>query len=414
MPSRNGATQRNDERRLSLLTYEPETGAEFSPIAWRDGRLLLLDQTRLPESEEWASACGPGEVAGAIRGMQVRGAPAIGVAAAYGMALAAQAAAAPAASTERMDADAAASPSLSPTGADSAGASPVARMETSVAMPAFLSRLEADAAALAAARPTAVNLGWAVRRCMDAARACGSPDEAAARILALAHRMHEDDIAANRAIGRCGAALLPDSGGVLTHCNTGALATAGYGTALGVVRAAWESGKRLRVFCTETRPWMQGARLTAWELARLGVPATLIVDSAAGALMAAGRVSAVVTGADRVAANGDTANKIGTYALAALAESHKIPFYVAAPVSTVDFGTPNGAAIPIEERPDEEVTSLGGRRIAAEGVDVWNPAFDVTPSRLIAAVITERGVARPPYEASLRALAERSEMQGAA
>ena len=386
MPSRNGATQRNDERRLSLLTYEPETGAEFSPIAWRDGRLLLLDQTRLPESEEWASACGPGEVAGAIRGMQVRGAPAIGVAAAYGMALAAQAAA---------------SPSLS-------------RTEMGAAMPAFLSRLEADADALAVARPTAVNLGWAVRRCMDAARACGSPDEAADRILALAHRMHEDDVAANRAIGRGGAALLPDSGGVLTHCNTGALATAGYGTALGVVRAAWESGKRLRVFCTETRPWMQGARLTAWELARLGVPATLIVDSAAGALMAAGRVSAVVTGADRVAANGDTANKIGTYALAALAESHNIPFYIAAPVSTVDFGTPSGAAIPIEERPDEEVTSLGGRRIAAEGVDVWNPAFDVTPSRLIAAIITERGVARPPYEASLRALAERSEMQGAA
>ena len=416
MPSRNGATQRNDERRLSLLTYEPETGAEFSPIAWRDGRLLLLDQTRLPESEEWASACGPGEVAGAIRGMQVRGAPAIGVAAAYGMALAAQAAAAPAASPSlsRTEADSASPPFLSRTEADAAASPSLSRMETSAAMPAFLSRLEADADALAAARPTAVNLGWAVRRCMDAARACGSPEEAADRILELAHRMHKDDVAANRAIGRCGAALLPDSGGVLTHCNTGALATAGYGTALGVVRAAWESGKRLRVFCTETRPWMQGARLTAWELARLGVPATLIVDSAAGALMADGRVSAVVTGADRVAANGDTANKIGTYALAALAEAHNIPFYVAAPVSTVDFGAPTGAAIPIEERPDEEVTSLGGRRIAAEGVDVWNPAFDVTPARLIAAIVTERGVARPPYEANLRALAERSEMQGAA
>ena len=399
MPSRNGATQRNDERHSYLLTHQPETGAEFSPIAWRDGRLLLLDQTRLPESEEWASACGPGEVAGAIRGMQVRGAPAIGVAAAYGMALAAQSAA---------------FPSLSRTGAASASPRSLSRTRADAAMPAFLSRLEADADALAAARPTAVNLGWAVRRCMDAARACESPEEAADRILALAHRMHKDDVEANRAIGRDGAALLPDSGGVLTHCNTGALATAGYGTALGVIRAAWESGKRLRVFCTETRPWMQGARLTAWELARLGVPATLIVDSAAGALMAAGQVSAVVTGADRVAANGDTANKIGTYALAALAESHKIPFYIAAPVSTVDFGTPTGAAIPIEERPDEEVTSLGGRRIAAEGVDVWNPAFDVTPSRLIAAIVTERGVARPPYEASLRALAERSEMQGAA
>ena len=378
----------NDERHSYPLTYEPEIGAEFSPIAWRDGRLLLLDQTRLPESEEWASACGPGEVARAIAGMQVRGAPAIGVAAAYGMALAAQSAAA---------------------------APPAARAEEGAsAMSAFLSRMEADGDALAAARPTAVNLGWAVRRCLDAARACGSPEEAADRILALARRMQADDVAANRAIGLGGAALLPDSGGVLTHCNTGALATAGYGTALGVIRAAWESGKRLRVFCTETRPWMQGARLTAWEFARLGVPATLIVDSAAGALMASGRVSAVVTGADRIAANGDAANKIGTYALAALAHAHKIPFYVAAPVSTVDFGTPDGEAIPIEERPAEEVTSLGGRRIAAEGVDVWNPAFDVTPARLVSAIITERGVARPPYEASLRAVAERSEMRGAA
>ena len=483
----------NDERHSYPLTYEPEIGAEFSPIAWRDGRLLLLDQTRLPESEEWASASNPGDVARAIAGMQVRGAPAIGVAAAYGMALAAQSAAASAMSpavartgadhavppslsrTEegaagspaaaraganapgspaaaRAGANAPGSPAVAQTGADDAGSPPVARTGANAAaspararteggaagspsvaqagaaaapargraeggaaaMGAFLSRLEADADALAAARPTAVNLGWAVRRCLDAARACGSPGEAAARILALARRMQEDDVAANRAIGRGGAALLPDSGGVLTHCNTGALATAGYGTALGVIRAAWESGKRLRVFCTETRPWMQGARLTAWEFARLGVPATLIVDSAAGALMASGRVSAVVTGADRIAANGDAANKIGTYALAALAHAHKIPFYVAAPVSTVDFGTPNGEAIPIEERPDEEVTSLGGRRIAAEGVEVWNPAFDIAPARLVSAIITERGVARPPYEASLRAVAERSEMRGAA
>ena len=391
----------NDERHSYQLTYEPEIGAEFSPIAWRDGRLLLLDQTRLPESEEWASASSPGDVARAIAGMQVRGAPAIGVAAAYGMALAAQSAAA-STPVARAEEGAVASPALSRTEGGAA------------AMGVFLSRLEADADALAAARPTAVNLGWAVRRCLDAARACGSPEEAAARILDLARRMQADDVAANRAIGRGGAALLPDSGGVLTHCNTGALATAGYGTALGVIRAAWESGKRLRVFCTETRPWMQGARLTAWEFARLGVPATLIVDSAAGALMASGRVSAVVTGADRIAANGDAANKIGTYALAALAHAHKIPFYVAAPVSTVDFETPDGEAIPIEERPAEEVTSLGGRRIAAEGVDVWNPSFDVAPARLVSAIITERGVARPPYEASLRAVAERSEMRGAA
>ena len=230
----------------------------------------------------------------------------------------------------------------------------------------------------------------------------------------LAEEMREEDAAANRAVGGCGAELLPESGGILTHCNTGALATAGYGTALGAIRAAWESGKRLRVFCTETRPWMQGARLTAWELARLGIPATLIVDSAAGALMASGRVSAVITGADRVAANGDLANKIGTYALAALAEAHRIPFYAAAPLSTVDFGTASGAEIPIEERPAEEVTSLAGQRVAAEGVDVWNPAFDVTPARLIAALATERGAARPPFEASLRALAERPALRGAA
>ena len=403
------------------MTYEPETGAEFSPIAWRDGRLLLLDQTRLPESEEWASASSPAEVVRAIRGMQVRGAPAIGVAAAYAMALAARgdgaALGAPSGGEVPAYAGMAGQEGKVPAYAGTTaqeGRDSRLRGQGDGAMSAFLSRLEADAAALAAARPTAVNLGWAVRRCMDAARACGSPAEAADRILALAHRMREEDVEANRAIGRCGAALLPESGGVLTHCNTGALATAGYGTALGIIRAAWESGRRLRVFCTETRPWMQGARLTAWELARLGVPATLIVDSAAGALMASGRVSAVVTGADRVAANGDAANKIGTYALAALAAAHGIPFYVAAPVSTVDFGTASGAAIPIEERSAEEVTSLAGRRVAAEGVSVWNPAFDVTPARLIAAIVTERGAARPPYEASLRAIAEHSVMQGAA
>lgn len=370
------------------MTYEPpltpqtESGEEISPILWRDGRLLLLDQTRLPEREEWVAASGAAEVVRAIREMQVRGAPAIGVAGAYAVALAARSIA-----------------------AGAGGAS---------AMPAFLARLEAEAAKIAEARPTAVNLGWAVRRCMDAARACSSPREAAERLPRLAEEMREEDIAVNRAVGRCGAALLPESGGVLTHCNTGALATAGYGTALGAIRAAWESGKRLRVFCTETRPWMQGARLTAWELARLGIPATLIVDSAAGALMASGQVSAVITGADRVAANGDLANKIGTYALAALAEANGIPFYAAAPLSTVDFGTASGAEIPIEERPAEEVTSLAGRRIAAEGVDVWNPAFDVTSARLIAAVATERGAARPPFEASLQGLADRPALRGAA
>ena len=258
---------------------------------------------------------------------------------------------------------------------------------------------------LAAARPTAVNLGWAVQQCRNAARTCSTPGQAAARILALAHVMREQDIESNKAIGRHGATLMPSSGGILTHCNTGALATAGYGTALGVIRAAWESGKQPPIFHTETRPWLQGARLTAWEFSRLGIPATLIVDSAAGALMASGRIAAVVTGADRIAANGDTANKIGTYSLAALAAANGIPFYVAAPFSTVDLSVKRGEDIPVEERPAVEVTSLGGQRIAAEGVDVWNPVFDVTPAGLIAAIITEHGVLRPPYEARLHALA---------
>ena len=393
---------------------QPDSGAELSPIVWREGRLLLLDQTRLPEREEWVAASGAAEVVRAIREMRVRGAPAIGVAGAYAVALSARSIVA---GGDGNGAVALAARSIV-AGGNGDGAVALAARSMAAggdgAMAAFLARLEAEAAEIASARPTAVNLGWAVRRCVEAARACASPDEAAERVLRLAEEMREEDAAANRAVGRCGAALLPESGGVLTHCNTGALATAGYGTALGAIRAAWESGKRLRVFCTETRPWMQGARLTAWELARLGIPATLIVDSAAGALMASGRVSAVITGADRVAANGDLANKIGTYALAALAEAHRIPFYAAAPLSTVDFETASGAEIPIEERPAEEVTSLAGRRVAAEGVDVWNPAFDVTPARLIAAVATERGAARPPFEASLRALAERPALRGAA
>lgn len=345
----------------------PTITEELQPIVWQDGQLLLLDQTMLPASEEWATVHDVTGAVEAIRSMRVRGAPAIGIAAAYAMAIAARSIEAP-------------------------------------AMPAFLGELDAQAERIAAARPTAVNLGWAVQRCRGAARTCSTPSEASARILALAHAMREQDIESNRSIGRSGATLMPDSGGVLTHCNTGALATAGYGTALGVIRAAWESGKRIRVFHTETRPWLQGARLTAWEFARLGIPATLLVDSAAGALMASGHVAAVVTGADRIAANGDTANKIGTYNLAALAAANGIPFYVAAPCSTVDLNVQSGADIPVEERPAAEVTSLAGQRIAAEGVEVWNPVFDVTPAGLIAAIITEHGVLRPPYEAGLHAL----------
>lgn len=344
------------------------TTQEIQPIVWQDEQLLLLDQTTLPVREEWLAINDVSGAVEAIRSMRVRGAPAIGIAAAYAMALAARRTEAP-------------------------------------AMPAFLDELDSQAAWIAAARPTAVNLGWAVQRCMGVARTCSTPDQAAANILALAHAMREDDIKSNRAIGHNGAALMPDSGGILTHCNTGALATAGYGTAFGVIRAAWESGKRVHVFCTETRPWLQGARLTAWELGRLGIPATLIVDSAAGALLASGNVAAVVTGADRIAANGDTANKIGTYSLAALAAANGIPFYVAAPFSTVDMDVQHGEDIPVEERPGVEVTSLGGQPIAAEGVGVWNPVFDVTPASLITGIITERGVLRPPYDAHLHALA---------
>lgn len=346
------------------MTDLPAITEELQPIVWQDGQLRLLDQTMLPASERWTTVHDVEGAVEAIRSMRVRGAPAIGIAAAYAMAIAAHS------------------------------------IEAST-MPAFLGELDAQAERIAAARPTAVNLGWAVQRCQGAARTCNTPAQAAARILALAHAMREQDIESNRAIGRNGAALVPDSGGVLTHCNTGALATAGYGTALGVIRAAWESGKRPGVFHTETRPWLQGARLTAWEFARLGIPATLIVDSAAGALMASGRVAAVVTGADRIAANGDTANKIGTYSLAALAAANGIPFYVAAPFSTVDLNAKSGADIPVEERPGAEVTSLAGQRIAAEGVAVWNPVFDVTPAELIAGIITEHGVLRPPYEGGL-------------
>ena len=341
-----------------------ETTEEIHPIIWQDEHLVLLDQTKLPASAEWVHVRTVDEAVAAIRTMQVRGAPAIGVAAAYAMAIAAR----------------------------SIGTS---------AMPGFLTELRDHAAALAAARPTAVNLGWAVQRCLDAANACATPNEAQSRILDMAHAMQAQDIVSNRAIGRYGAELLPDSGGVLTHCNTGALATAGYGTALGVIRAAWEQGKRLAVYCTETRPWLQGARLTTWELARLGIPATLIVDSAAAGLMASGEVSAVVVGADRIAANGDTANKVGTYMLAVLAKAHAIPFYVAAPFSTIDLHTASGQDIVVEVRPTDEVTSIAGQRIAAEGIGVWNPSFDVTPASLITALITDSGVVRSPSRAGL-------------
>jgi methylthioribose-1-phosphate isomerase len=319
-------------------------------------RVRLLDQRLLPGQETWLALGSSAEVADAIRTLAVRGAPAIGVAAGYGLAVDAR------------------------RGADQAS-------------------LRAAAEVLAAARPTAVNLAWAVRRV--ASRIGDGPDA----LLAEAHAIRDEDEAACRRMGALGAALLPLGARVLTHCNAGALATAGYGTALGVVRAAIEAGNPVQVFAGETRPFLQGARLTAWELQRDGIPVTVLTDGMAGWLMSRGEIGAVVVGADRIARNGDVANKIGTYQVAVLAAHHGIPFYVAAPWSTVDLDTPTGAAIPIEERSGEEVTVFAGQRIAPVGVPARYPAFDVTPAALVTALVTERGVARAPYPAALAALA---------
>jgi methylthioribose-1-phosphate isomerase len=316
----------------------------------------LLDQRLLPAREEWLSLDGPEKVGDAIRSLAVRGAPAIGVAAAYGLAMAAR------------------------RGADAA-------------------RLRQIGEMLAGARPTAVNLAWAVRRMLQ--RAALGP----AALLAEAHAIRDEDEAGCRRIGELGAPLLPSGARVLTHCNAGALATAGYGTALGVVRAAHEAGNRIRVLAGETRPFLQGARLTAWELQRDGIPVTIVTDNMAGWLMARGEISCVVVGADRIARNGDVANKIGTYSLAVLASHHRLPFYVAAPWSTVDLATPSGEDIPIEERSGDEVLSLAGSRIAPQGVPARYPAFDVTPAALVTAIVTERGVLRPPLDRALAALA---------
>ncbi len=350
------------------MSHETDLAAELSPLAWRDGALWLLDQTRLPAEELWIACRRPEEVAAAIRRLAVRGAPAIGVAAAYGLVLAVEGA------------------------AESGGEG----RDWAV-------RLEAGAALLAATRPTAVNLRWAIDR-GRAVFAGALPQGAAAARAALAAwaaDLHRRDVEINRAMGEHGAELFARGDRVLTHCNTGALATAGIGTALGVIRAAWRRGAVAHVWVDETRPLLQGARLTAWELQRLGVPYQVITDSSAGALMAAGRVDRVVVGADRIAANGDTANKIGTYTVAVLAARHGVPFYVAAPLSTVDLATPTGAEIPIEERAEDEVTQVMDRRVTPEGARALNLAFDVTPHELIAAMITETGVLRPPYTESL-------------
>ena len=335
-------------------------------IQWIDGAVVMIDQKRLPLEEKFVTCRSYREVAAAIRDMTIRGAPAIGVAAAMGVA-------------------------LGVLGASESGLD---------------AQFDEICAALAATRPTAVNLFWAIDRMKRVyASVAGRPiAEIRRRLVEEALLVREEDIAICRAIGRNGAVLVPDGKTVLTHCNAGALATAGYGTALGVVRAAVEAGKRIDVFADETRPFLQGARLTVWELQQDGIPTTLITDNMAGHFLKSGRIGCVVVGADRIAANGDVANKVGTYPVAVLAKENGVPFFVAAPISTLDLSLASGAAIPIEQRAANEVTHVFGRRIAPEGTAVENPAFDVTPARYVTAIVTERGVARAPYEESLKKL----------
>ena len=341
----------------------------FRPIRWVDGGVELIDQTLLPLEEVWLRFDGYRDVVAAIRDMKIRGAPAIGVAGGYAIALAG------AEIAERADGD-------------------------------FMSQLETAGSEIAAARPTAVNLAWAVGRMLDIAAKLGSDPDIVAKLISEAKRIQDEDEAANVRMGEFGAALLPEGGSILTHCNTGALATGGFGTALGVIRTAWSQGRIAHVYATETRPFMQGARLTAWELVNAGIDSTLITDSSAGQLMRRGKVHAVILGADRIAANGDIANKIGTYSLAVIAREHGIPFYVAAPTSTIDLSLPSGDDIPIEERPAEEVTHIRGKRIAPVGINVLNTAFDITPHEFVTGIVTENGVARSPYSLSLKKATE--------
>jgi methylthioribose-1-phosphate isomerase len=342
-------------------------------LEWTKQGVRFIDQTKLPTEEVYVTCTTHQQVADVIRNMVVRGAPAIGVAAAMGIAL----------------------------GVQNSKAENVADLKNDFDQICEIIRQT---------RPTAVNLFWAVQRMQEKfgtlrVRPVAQIKQALAD---EAQRMHAEDIAANQAMGRHGATLMPASGGVLTHCNAGALATAGYGTALGVIRAAIEQGKKIHVYVDETRPFLQGSRLTAWELMKDGIPTTVISDNMAGAMMKQGKIGAIVVGADRIAANGDVANKIGTYTVAVLAKEHTIPFYVAAPISTVDLDTPDGSRIPIEQRNAREVTHIAGKQMVPDGVEIENPAFDVTPSKYVTAIITERGIARAPYEQSLRQLAQES------
>lgn len=341
-------------------------------IEWKGDAVVMIDQRKLPSAEIYVSCKTAAEVAKAIKTMVIRGAPAIGVAAAMGIALG-------------------------------------MRRSSATGTKQFTTEFQKLCDLMAGTRPTAVNLFWAIERMKKifAAAAQGgcSVGEIKQRLEAEALRIHDEDVESCRTMGAHGAKLVPQEARILTHCNAGALATAGYGTALGVIRAAVEQGKKVAVLADETRPFLQGARLTAWELVKDGIDTTVITDNMAGAMMRLGHVDLVVVGADRIASNGDVANKIGTYAVAVLAKEHNIPFYVAAPMSTVDLDTVDGSKIPIEERPAKEVTHVASSRLTPEGAHIRNPAFDITPHKYVSAIITERGIARPPYSESLAALA---------
>lgn len=342
--------------------------SSFKTIEWKDDRVVMLDQRKLPMEEVYLECQTYEDVAMAIKDMVIRGAPAIGVAAAMGFALG-------------------------------------ALKSESKNKPEFLRELEEISTVLSKTRPTAVNLFWALRRMNDVVNENYEDDIdlIKLRLVQEAKRVYEEDVDVCKRIGRVGGELIEDDSVILTHCNAGSLATAEYGTALGVVRNAFESGKRIRVIATETRPFLQGARLTAWELCKDGVPVSLITDGMAGYVISRGMIDAVIVGADRIASNGDVANKIGTYPLSVLAKVHGIPFYVAAPTSTIDFNCPSGELIPIEERDSNEITHIMGTRIAPE-VNVLNPAFDITPNENVSSIITEKGIARAPYAVSLKEL----------
>jgi methylthioribose-1-phosphate isomerase len=343
-------------------------------LEWTKSGVVFIDQTKLPTEEVYVTCTTHQQVADVIRDMVVRGAPAIGVAAAMGIAL----------------------------GVKNSKAENFADLKKD---------FDQICETIRQTRPTAVNLFWAIRRMTEKFESLRNRPVAEIQqaLIEESQRMHAEDIAANQAMGRHGATLMPSSGGVLTHCNAGALATAGYGTALGVIRAAVEQGKKIHVYADETRPFLQGSRLTAWELMKDGIPTTVISDNMAGVMMQQGKIGAIVVGADRIAANGDVANKIGTYTVAVLAKEHGIPFYVAAPISTVDLATPDGSKIPIEQRNAREVTHIAGKQMVPNGVGIENPAFDVTPAKYVTAIITERGIARAPYTQSLSELTHQLE-----